>query len=219
MRLSDRARHALQRSRADAVRLGHDTVSPEHLLLGVLHEGGLPVRLLRGLGVSVRHLRRAVEAALPARPGAADLDPALAAEAEDVLAAAERAAAEHGQGTVGPEWLLLAVLGDEDGVAASVLRDAFGVQAETVTAGVLSAHGLAPPEPPAVREPEPPYLRDRAASAGRRLSLVFDETATEEEVAEVLALLSELYRALGGDGLVILDSGVPAWDAEGTGDG
>jgi hypothetical protein len=43
---------------------------------------------------------------------------------------------------------------------------------------------------------------------------VFDADTSEEEVTALLLALSELYRALGGDGLVILDSGVPSWDPE-----
>ncbi len=212
---SERARAALQHSRAEAARLGHDAVGTEHLLLGLLREGGPPVRLLRGLGVNTQRLRHDIEAALPqsavapSDPGQIDL--VLTAEAEDALALAEHEAGEQGLDPVGAEWMLLGVLGDERGAAARVLRDGCGVTAEAVRAEVLRLHGTEPTEPPTVREPEPPYLLDRAASAGHRLSIVFDEAAAEEDVAEVLALLSELYRALGGDGLVILDSGIPAW--------
>jgi hypothetical protein len=67
-------------------------------------------------------------------------------------------------------------------------------------------------------EPEPAAPPDaqagRPPSAAQRLSIVFDADTSEEEVTALLLALSELYRALGGDGLVILDSGVPSWDPE-----
>lgn len=219
---SERAHAALRHSRAEAVRLGGDAIGTEYLLLGLLREGGMPVRLLRGLGVSIQHLKRAIEAALPG--GAAvdpgDTDLALTAEAEEALASAELEAADQGLDSVGAEWVLAGVFGDEHGIAARVLHERFGLTAAEVRAEVLRLHGIEPPGPTrTVQEPEEPYLLDRAASASHRLSVVFDEAASGEDVAEVLALLSELYRALGGDGLVILDSGIPAWDAEGSSDG
>ncbi len=217
---SERACTSLQHSRDEAVRLGHDAVGTEHLLLGLLREGGVSVRVLRGCGVNTQRLRREIEAAVSseaqADPGLLDL--VLTAEAEEALAAAEREVDELGLDTVGAEWVLLGVLEDEQGIATRVLGEQFDLDVATVRAEVYRLHGIELPTEPTVREPEPPYLLGRAASAEHRLSIVFDETATEAEVAEVLALLSELYRALGGDGLVILDSGIPAWDAKDTAD-
>lgn len=64
-RFTDRARAALIQSRDEAVRLGHDAVGTEHLLPGILDEGGPPARVLRTLGVNTQRLRQAVEAAAP----------------------------------------------------------------------------------------------------------------------------------------------------------
>ncbi len=210
---SERARAVLQHSRDEAVRLGQDAVGTEHLLLGVLRAGGLPVRLLRDLGASAQQLRRAAEAAAPPPVGEpselARDDLALTAAAEHALALAEREAAELGIDTVGAEWLLVGLMGEAEGVLRAALDP------DAVRAEVRRFHGAEPdPAAPTVREPPTPYLRDRAANAARRLSIVFDAETQEADVVELLLLLSELYRALGGDGLVILDSGVPAWDAE-----
>jgi ATP-dependent Clp protease ATP-binding subunit ClpC len=211
-RFSDRARAALVQSRDEAIRLGHDVVGTEHLLLGVLDEGGPPARVLRNLGVNTQRLRQAVEAAAPpptVEPGEVwQGEGGLTAEAEAALKRAERAA---GDARIEAEHVLLGLVGEESGAAVRVLRDTFGVTAAAVRDEVRRLRGES------VEADQPPgaeAVRDRPASAAQRLSLVFDADASEEEVAALLLALSELYRALGGDGLVILDSGVPRWEGE-----
>lgn len=214
-RFSDRARAALVQSRDEALRLGHDVVGAEHLLLGILDEGGPPARVLRNLGVNTQRLRQAVEAAAPPptiEPGEVwqgELE--LTTEADAALKRAERAA---GEVRIEAEHVLLGLVGDE-GVSVRVLRDAFGVTAEAVRAEVHRLRGE-PAEPEADEQSAEAAAHGQATSAARRLSLVFDAETSEAEVAALLLALSELYRALGGDGLVILDSGVPSWDPEGA---
>ncbi len=192
--LSPRTRDALDAARAEAARLGHDAVGAEHLLLGLLRVGGAPVRRLRALGVRVRALKESAEAV----EGAADLD-----------AVVEAATEAAGSAAFDPEHLLVGL-----------------VRAGGPTAEALAEHGvteatLAGPTAEVVREPAAPYTpdpeaaRERARAAANRLSLVFDaDVVTEGEVAEVLLALSELYRALGGDGLIVVESGVADLDAE-----
>lgn len=212
---SDRARAALVQSRDEAVRLGHDVIGAEHLLLGLLDEGGPPARVLRNLGVNTQRLRQAVEAAAPpptVEPGEGwQGEGGLTAEADAALKRAERAA---GEARIEAEHVLLGLVGDDEGVAVRVLRDAFGVTAEAVRDEVRRLRGE-PVAPPADEGPDA-AVHGQAASAAQRLSIVFDAETSEAEVTALLLALSELYRALGGDGLVILDSGVPSWDPEGA---
>ncbi len=214
-RFSARARAVLLHSREEAARLGHDAIGAEHLLLGLLREGGPPARILRALGVNTQQLRHAVEAAAPpAIEEPRELlhsDLGLTAEAEAALKQT-RSEAEAAP-AIEAEHLLLGLLGGENAVA-DILRDEFGVTAEAVRDEVARLHGTEP-EPESEPPPTAEAARARAAAAARRLSIVFDEDTSKEEVADLLLALSALYRALGGDGLVILDSGVPAWDPEG----
>ncbi|MEP0546516.1 MAG: Clp protease N-terminal domain-containing protein [Rhodothermales bacterium] len=214
-RFSARARAVLLHSREEAARLGHDAIGAEHLVLGVLREGGPPVRILRALGVNTQQLRHAVEkAAPPAIDEPSELlhsEFGLTAEAEDALKLTRREA--EAAPAIEAEHVLLGLLGSAN-VVADLLRDEFGVAVEAVRSEVARLHGTeAEPEPESPQAAE--AVRARAAAAARRLSIVFDEDTSTEEVADLLLALSALYRALGGDGLVILDSGVPAWDPEG----
>ncbi len=56
-----RAKKSLEYSLREALSLGHQTISPEHLLLGIINEGsGLAVEILVSLGVDVDDLRQDV---------------------------------------------------------------------------------------------------------------------------------------------------------------
>ncbi len=49
---SDRLQDVIRLSREEALRLGHDYIGTEHLLLGIIREGqGVAVRILRNLGL------------------------------------------------------------------------------------------------------------------------------------------------------------------------
>lgn len=200
----DDVRDAFLRARDEAARLGHAALRPEHLLLALTRGGrGLVPRLLRALGVDSKWLRLTVEAALPpAEPSDEPGEPAP--EIESVLEAAGDEA-QRDEREVGPEHLLLALL-REGGPAVEALRDELGLTYEAARAGLDRLLGREVAQPAKPPEPRPP---------GRRLTLVFDADADEQAVADFLAVLSALYRALGGDGLVILDSGVAAFDVEG----
>lgn len=62
------AKKALENSLREALQLGDHYIGTEHLLLGVLRQGGLGAELLAELGVDLDGLRRR---AIDARPGAA----------------------------------------------------------------------------------------------------------------------------------------------------
>jgi ATP-dependent Clp protease ATP-binding subunit ClpC len=48
---SNRVRDVISFSREEAIRLGHDYIGTEHLLLGIIREGeGIAVKILRNLG-------------------------------------------------------------------------------------------------------------------------------------------------------------------------
>ena len=51
---SDRVKSVISHSREEAIRLGHDYIGPEHLLLGLISEGeGIAVRLLDEMGIDL----------------------------------------------------------------------------------------------------------------------------------------------------------------------
>ena len=59
---SNRVRDVISYSREEAIRLGHDYIGTEHLLLGIIREGeGIAVKILRNLGCDLFKLKKAVE--------------------------------------------------------------------------------------------------------------------------------------------------------------
>ena len=62
---SPRSKKVLELSLREAIRLKHNFIAPEHIVLGILREGqGLAVQILTGAGVDPAQLREEVTAAL-----------------------------------------------------------------------------------------------------------------------------------------------------------
>ena len=68
---SPRVKDVIAYSKEEALRLGHDFIGTEHLMLGLLRDGnGKAVTILNALDVDLNHLRRKVEILSPANPSA-----------------------------------------------------------------------------------------------------------------------------------------------------
>ena len=67
---SPRVKDVITYSKEEALRLGHDFIGTEHLMLGILRDGnGKAIQILNNLAVDLEHLRRKVEILSPAIPG------------------------------------------------------------------------------------------------------------------------------------------------------
>ena len=63
-KFSNRVKEVISLSREEALRLGHDYIGTEHLLLGMIREGeGVAISLLKKLGISLDELRASIEQA------------------------------------------------------------------------------------------------------------------------------------------------------------
>ena len=68
---SPRVKDVIAYSKEEALRLGHDFIGTEHLMLGLLRDGnGKAIRILDALEVDLEHLRRKVEILSPSNPNA-----------------------------------------------------------------------------------------------------------------------------------------------------
>ncbi|WP_298324899.1 ATP-dependent Clp protease ATP-binding subunit [uncultured Dokdonia sp.] len=66
---SPRVKDVIAYSKEEALRLGHDFIGTEHLLLGLLRDGsGKAIDILGALNIDLEHLRRKVEILSPANP-------------------------------------------------------------------------------------------------------------------------------------------------------
>ncbi|MCB0398721.1 MAG: ATP-dependent Clp protease ATP-binding subunit [Winogradskyella sp.] len=69
---SPRVKDVIAFSKEEALRLGHDFIGTEHLMLGLLRDGnGKAIDILSALDVDLNHLRRKVEILSPANPNLA----------------------------------------------------------------------------------------------------------------------------------------------------
>ncbi|WP_394759700.1 ATP-dependent Clp protease ATP-binding subunit [Flavobacterium sp.] len=66
---SPRVKDVITYSKEEALRLGHDFIGTEHLMLGILRDGnGTAISILNNLSIDLDHLRRKVEILSPANP-------------------------------------------------------------------------------------------------------------------------------------------------------
>ncbi|MDZ7344867.1 MAG: alanine racemase, partial [candidate division KSB1 bacterium] len=130
---SDRVQMTIQFSREEALRLGHDYIGPEHILLGILRDGeGLAVEILHHLGADLDKIKRAVEDAVKStgEPTTRGNIP-FTKRAEKILKMSNTEAEARKADIIGTEHLLLALIKEKNGVAAQVLRR-FGVTDEAI---------------------------------------------------------------------------------------
>ncbi len=120
---TDRVRKVLLLAREEAVRLNHDFIGTEHLLLGLIREGGgVATAILAELNVNLDDLRHNVDRLVRRASSTVTAgDVPLTSRARRVLelATEEASAMEHNY--VGTEHLLLGLIREGEGVAAHAL--------------------------------------------------------------------------------------------------
>ena len=130
---SNRVQDVIRLSREEALRLGHDYIGTEHLLLGIIREGeGIGVKILRNLGVDLSKLKRAIEDTVRSMSGPLTIgNIPLTKQAEKVLKITYLEAKLYKSDVIGTEHLLLSLLRDEDNIAAQILSQ-FSVNYDSV---------------------------------------------------------------------------------------
>ena len=129
---TDRVRKSLALAREEAARLGHEYVGSEHILLGLMREGGgVASSALAELDIKPETVRQRVEEAVKKGTAPRKDNPELpyTSRAKKVLELAMTEARDLGHGYVGSEHLLLGILREETGTGATVLV-ALGVTLE-----------------------------------------------------------------------------------------
>jgi len=124
-KFSPRVKDVISYSREEALRLGHDYIGTEHLLLGLIREGdGLAIKILKHVGVDTARLRRAIEDAVKGTSSTtANLgNIPLTKQAEKVLKITYLEAKIFKSEIIGTEHLLLSILRDEDNIASQILQ-------------------------------------------------------------------------------------------------
>ncbi|MBT2563550.1 ATP-dependent Clp protease ATP-binding subunit [Pedobacter sp. ISL-68] len=123
-KFSPQVKDVISFSREEALRLGHDYIGTEHLLLGLIREGdGMAIKILRSLGVDTGKLRRSIEDAVRGTSSVTvNLgNIPLTKQAEKVLKITYLEAKIFKSDLIGTEHLLLSVLRDDDNIASQIL--------------------------------------------------------------------------------------------------
>jgi ATP-dependent Clp protease ATP-binding subunit ClpC len=121
---SNRVRDVIQFSREEALRLGHDYIGTEHLILGIIRLGdGIAVRILRNLKCDLQKLKKNIEDTVRGTGGAVTVgNIPLTKQAEKVLRITYLEAKLYKSDTIGTEHLLLSLLRDDENIAAQILQ-------------------------------------------------------------------------------------------------
>jgi ATP-dependent Clp protease ATP-binding subunit ClpC len=124
-RFSDRARRVVVAAQEEARALGHDYIGTEHLLLGLIHEGGgVGAKALESLGIDADGLRERVVGIVGTGQHTMTAHIPFTPQAKQVLRLSLGEALRFGHNYIGTEHVLLGLIQEKEGVAARVLADA-----------------------------------------------------------------------------------------------
>ncbi|QZA33098.1 ATP-dependent Clp protease ATP-binding subunit [Hydrogenibacillus sp. N12] len=139
-RFTERAQKVLSYAQDEAVRLGHNSIGTEHILLGLIREGeGIAAKALMNLGLSLEKIREEVEA-LIGRGHEKPLNTPYTPRAKKVIELSFDEARKLGHTYVGTEHILLGLIREGEGVAARVLNN-LGVSLNKARQQVLQLLG------------------------------------------------------------------------------
>lgn len=193
---SDRLQDVIRLSREEALRLGHDYIGTEHLLLGIIREGqGVAVRILRNMDCDLMKLKKAVEDTVRTTGGTLTIgNIPLTKQAEKVLKITQIESKIYKADVIGTEHLLLSLLRDEDNIATQILHQ-FNITYDSARSelnsmlsskGAKDSHGTVPPPDKKVERTKTPVLDN----FGRDLT----KLAVEDKLDPVVGREKEIER-------------------------
>ncbi|MDA7950885.1 MAG: ATP-dependent Clp protease ATP-binding subunit [Pirellulaceae bacterium] len=144
-RFTDRARKVMQLGNQEAQRFNHEYIGTEHILLGLIKEGsGVAANVLKNLDVDLRKIRQEVEKLVQSGPEMVTMGRLpQTPRAKKVIEYSMEEARNLNHNYVGTEHILLGLLREQEGVAATVLMN-LGLKLDEVREEVLNllGHGI-----------------------------------------------------------------------------
>jgi ATP-dependent Clp protease ATP-binding subunit ClpC len=139
-RFTERAQKVLALAQEEAIRLGHNNIGTEHILLGLVREGeGIAAKALYGLGLGAEKIQKEVENLIGKGQEAAQTIH-YTPRAKKVIELSMDEARKLGHSYVGTEHILLGLIREGEGVAARVLNN-LGVSLNKARQQVLQLLG------------------------------------------------------------------------------
>ncbi|MDZ7801581.1 MAG: ATP-dependent Clp protease ATP-binding subunit [Trueperaceae bacterium] len=187
-RYDDRARLVFHFAREEGSKLGHAMIGPEHLLLGLMREGGTASKVLSEFGATLEGFRGQVEEMVGRGDGLPRNETAaITPRARRVMELAGSEARSLGSNVIATEHILLGIIREGDGVAYRILQQ-LTRDVDTVRWRILAATD--PKQQP--EEANTPFLDEYARDLTKearegRLDPVIGRT---EEIRRVIQILS-----------------------------
>ena len=199
---TERAKKVIQLAHREALRLGHDVIGTEHILLGLAVEGeGVAAQVLNSAGVSIDELRTMVEQLVgKGEQKSKPVDLPLSPRAKKVLDLAMREAQKMSVSYVGTEHILLGLISEGEGIATQVLNS-MGLDSDKVrsdvAAAVSSGDGspLDPGETSSDEQPQKGSGRSRTPTLDQ-LGIALTEMAQRNELDPVIGRGKEIQRLI-----------------------
>jgi ATP-dependent Clp protease ATP-binding subunit ClpC len=180
-RFTDRARKVMQLANQEAQRFNHEYIGTEHILLGLVKEGGgIAATVLKNLNIDLRKIRLEVEKKVQSGPDMVTLGKLpQTPRAKKVIELAIEAARKRTNNYVGTEHILLGLLAEKEGVAYDVLNELVGVDVLEAEVDLLVTEG--PQLEPDSAKDEDFYNRVLVACSGSA-----NPTAALDEVTKIV---------------------------------
>lgn len=127
-RFTDRSRKVMQLANQEAQRFNHEYIGTEHILLGLVKEGGgIAATVLQNLGVDLRKIRLEVEKLIQSEPDMITIGKLpQTPRSKIVIELSIEASRERNHNYVGTEHILIGLLRVKEGIAFQVL-DSLGI--------------------------------------------------------------------------------------------
>ncbi len=167
-KFSPRVKDVIAFSKEEALRLTHDFIGTEHLLLGLIREGeGMAMKILRSLGINLAELRKSVENSVKGGGGSVSnlSNIPLTKQAEKALKITYLEAKVFKSDVIGTEHLLLSILKDEDNIATQILNQ-YGITYDIVKEELEMLKSNFKSEAPHNPAEDDPYAKDDEGGAG-----------------------------------------------------
>ncbi|CAM3240963.1 ATP-dependent Clp protease ATP-binding subunit [Filibacter tadaridae] len=140
-RFTQRAQKVLQLAQEEAIRMKHESIGTEHILLGLIREGGgIAAKALEAIDISLETIEQGVEKLVGS--GTKEVGPIVhyTPRAKKVIELSVDESRKLGHSYIGTEHILLALIREGEGVAARVLNNA-GVSLNKARQQVLQLLG------------------------------------------------------------------------------
>ncbi len=204
-KFTERARRVLTFAQEEAQHFNHSYIGTEHILLGLVREDeGIAAKVLMNLGVGIGKVRSAVEFIIERSEKPSTGEIGLTPRAKRVIELAIDEARSLGHNYIGTEHLLLGLLREGEGIAASVL-DSFGITLERARAEIVRVLSQSTPRSRPARSSSKTPILDQLGidltelARANKLDPVIGRAKEIERVTQILSRRTKNNPALIGE--------------------